>query len=183
MAAGALGIPASVSNLREASSILLSSFAWRHEAKVSRKRDGGVGCGGGWVTRLGGIARRRGRDLNPRWGVSPYSLSRGAPSATRPPLQKTALLVLWVLRRSASLHQAFLFCACLPSVPGGSRNGAAVVLFCSSALLVRLHFWCSCSCAPSYLCVFSRCSGWWKLLVLWFLCAAVLLGCVRAVLP
>ena len=30
---------------------------------------------------------RRGRDSNPRWGISPYSLSRGAPSATRPPLR------------------------------------------------------------------------------------------------
>ena len=29
---------------------------------------------------------RRGRDSNPRWGISPYSLSRGAPSAARPPL-------------------------------------------------------------------------------------------------
>ncbi len=30
---------------------------------------------------------RRGRDSNPRWGISPYSLSRGAPSAARPPLR------------------------------------------------------------------------------------------------
>ena len=30
---------------------------------------------------------RRGRDSNPRWNFVPYSLSRGAPSTTRPPLQ------------------------------------------------------------------------------------------------
>ena len=29
---------------------------------------------------------RRGRDSNPRWAFDPYSLSRGAPSAARPPL-------------------------------------------------------------------------------------------------
>ncbi len=29
---------------------------------------------------------RRGRDSNPRWAFDPYSLSRGAPSASRPPL-------------------------------------------------------------------------------------------------
>jgi hypothetical protein len=32
---------------------------------------------------------RRGRDSNPRWAINPYALSRGAPSATRPPLRKT----------------------------------------------------------------------------------------------
>ena len=31
---------------------------------------------------------RRGRDSNPRWAVNPYSLSRGAPSAARPPLRE-----------------------------------------------------------------------------------------------
>ncbi len=30
---------------------------------------------------------RRERDSNPRWAFDPYSLSRGAPSATRPPLR------------------------------------------------------------------------------------------------
>ena len=30
---------------------------------------------------------RRGRDSNPRWAFNPYSLSRGAPSAARPPLR------------------------------------------------------------------------------------------------
>ena len=30
---------------------------------------------------------RRERDSNPRWGISPYSLSRGAPSAARPSLR------------------------------------------------------------------------------------------------
>ena len=30
---------------------------------------------------------RRGRDSNPRWAFDPYSLSRGAPSAARPPLR------------------------------------------------------------------------------------------------
>ena len=30
---------------------------------------------------------RRERDSNPRWAINPYSLSRGAPSATRPPLR------------------------------------------------------------------------------------------------
>ena len=34
-----------------------------------------------------GYGPRRGRDSNPRWGISPYSLSRGAPSAARPPLR------------------------------------------------------------------------------------------------
>ena len=29
---------------------------------------------------------RRGRDSNPRWAFDPYALSRGAPSAARPPL-------------------------------------------------------------------------------------------------
>lgn len=33
---------------------------------------------------------RRGRDSNPRYRVRVYSLSRGAPSATRPPLRKGA---------------------------------------------------------------------------------------------
>ena len=32
---------------------------------------------------------RRGRDSNPRWAFNPYSLSRGAPSAARPPLRET----------------------------------------------------------------------------------------------
>ena len=32
---------------------------------------------------------RRERDSNPRWGISPYSLSRGAPSAARPSLPVT----------------------------------------------------------------------------------------------
>ena len=31
---------------------------------------------------------RRERDSNPRWAFDPYSLSRGAPSAARPPLRK-----------------------------------------------------------------------------------------------
>ncbi len=31
---------------------------------------------------------RRERDSNPRWGMSPYSLSRGAPSTTRPSLRR-----------------------------------------------------------------------------------------------
>lgn len=36
---------------------------------------------------------RRGRDSNPRWSFwTPYSLSRGAPSASRPPLQFSSLL-------------------------------------------------------------------------------------------
>jgi hypothetical protein len=30
---------------------------------------------------------RRGRDSNPRWAFDPYTLSRGAPSTTRPPLR------------------------------------------------------------------------------------------------
>ena len=34
------------------------------------------------------VAWRRGRDSNPRWAFDPYSLSRGAPSAARPPLRK-----------------------------------------------------------------------------------------------
>ena len=33
---------------------------------------------------------RRERDSNPRWAFNPYSLSRGAPSATRPPLRRRA---------------------------------------------------------------------------------------------
>ena len=40
-----------------------------------------------------GLARilwRRGRDSNPRWAFGPYSLSRGAPSAARPPLHEDA---------------------------------------------------------------------------------------------
>ncbi len=35
----------------------------------------------------GRVDWRRGRDSNPRWTFDPYSLSRGAPSTTRPPLQ------------------------------------------------------------------------------------------------
>src|SRR5690606_25063240 len=37
----------------------------------------------GWVE----LKWRRGRDSNPRYRVRVYSLSRGAPSATRPPLR------------------------------------------------------------------------------------------------
>ena len=36
-----------------------------------------------------GTWRRRGRDLNPRGGFAPYSLSRRAPSTARPPLRAT----------------------------------------------------------------------------------------------
>jgi hypothetical protein len=34
---------------------------------------------------------RRGRDSNPRWAFDPYSLSRGAPSASRPPLREPCI--------------------------------------------------------------------------------------------
>jgi hypothetical protein len=37
---------------------------------------------------------RRERDSNPRWAFNPYSLSRGAPSATRPPLRDINNLIL-----------------------------------------------------------------------------------------
>src|SRR5690625_1105327 len=42
---------------------------------------------------------RRGRDSNPRYGVTVYSLSRGAPSATRPPLR--------ILRWSRAIYSGF----------------------------------------------------------------------------
>ena len=48
---------------------------------MNERRDG---SGGRSMARW--VNWRRGRDSNPRW-VSPYSLSRGAPSATRPPLR------------------------------------------------------------------------------------------------
>ena len=44
---------------------------------------------------------RRERDSNPRWAFNPYSLSRGAPSATRPSLQKTLFF-------NTALYQAIL---------------------------------------------------------------------------
>ena len=42
---------------------------------------------------------RRGRDSNPRWAFNPYSLSRGAPSATRPPLRDGRRIPKGVLAR------------------------------------------------------------------------------------
>ena len=42
---------------------------------------------------------RSGRDSNPRWAFDPYSLSRRAPSTTRPPLR-----MLWRLRALAGLE-------------------------------------------------------------------------------
>lgn len=49
---------------------------------------------------------RRGRDSNPREPFEPYSLSRGAPSTTRPPLQEPPINILVTKFKSFSLFYA-----------------------------------------------------------------------------
>ncbi len=71
------------------------------------------------MSRAGLRVWRRERDSNPRWAFNPYSLSRGAPSATRPPLQFITLccaFVQWVLRPIPG--SALLRASCPPPLRG-----------------------------------------------------------------
>ena len=58
---------------------------------------------------------RRERDSNPRWAFNPYSLSRGAPSATRPSLRSLQILT------QASIVSNFRsgLLGAMPIVPSG----------------------------------------------------------------
>ncbi len=60
---------------------------------------------------------RRGRDSNPRWAFNPYSLSRGAPSATRPPLHRGC-------RKTTTLYDTLKSIVRIEKTRGFALNGA-----------------------------------------------------------
>ena len=69
---------------------------------------------------------RRRRDSNPRYAINVYSLSRGAPSATRPLLRVASLISfdtsLWTLPRRALLDAARLALRVAPVTRALVRN-------------------------------------------------------------
>ena len=96
-------------------------FVARYSIQLSYGRGVAAGEGRGLsiVARAGVKKRldwRRGWDSNPRWGISPYSLSRGAPSAARPPLR----FVPNADHRHRSTGPAPILDPILPSGPTGS---------------------------------------------------------------
>ncbi len=78
------GAPALQRALAKAGANLNTGGTSRHCWRTGPPRLQTVDCGGRMTSRTW----RRGRDSNPRWAFDPYALSRGAPSTTRPPLQR-----------------------------------------------------------------------------------------------
>ena len=68
------------------------------------------------------VCWRRERDSNPRWAFDPYSLSRGAPSATRPPLR---------------FFKSALRCSLIRFAPPGARYSGLPALHPCGAVLLR----------------------------------------------
>jgi hypothetical protein len=77
---------------------------------------------------------RRGRDSNPRWAFNPYSLSRGAPSATRPPLRDIydQLFAGVIIPKNARDDSR---CALIPSGPPSRCDDVVSHLRCSARTL------------------------------------------------
>ncbi len=75
---------------------------------------------------------RRGRDSNPRYGVTVYTLSRRAPSTTRTPLRYTAFLPPQMPLRGMA-ERSGLFVASLLT-PQGGRSDAAHPARCLAPL-------------------------------------------------
>ena len=90
---------------------------------------------------------RRGRDSNPRWAFNPYSLSRGAPSATRPPLQATQLFEAGLYLKSLLCKRSGFF--------GSPRLFSSVLILLITLIPGAAAFLCSCTPDPQ---VIQRCN-------------------------
>ena len=84
---------------------------------------------------------RRGRDSNPRYGIAVYSLSRGAPSATRPPLRAPKSLEALDIRGKPAISANAVNCGFLPRTEGdcGGMPGEAVRAPFPANPLIKSH--------------------------------------------
>jgi hypothetical protein len=98
---------------------------------------------------------RRGRDSNPRWAFDPYTLSRGAPSTTRPPLRSQTVRVETTEQSQAHLDSR---CALLRTSMCSAPTGANLnryISSCSNSLPANLS---TSSSTPCVLPIHSMCS-------------------------